>query len=216
MSTKADILRRIDELIAHCGRAGDRDPLNILNGTLTLMRSLYGPDSLHVRALLQRRNDIYEDRTWAEHVRHHRMVQALQGALANLREEVEQHLLVSLERRITGDVLSDLLQLARAALSEPGDAAKNVAAVLAAAAFEDTLRRIAREHGGSLGDKLADVVDSLKSAAILVPPQLGIALSYLNFRNRALHADWDNIDRVSVESVLAFVEQLLLKHFSTS
>ena len=49
---------------------------------------------------------------------------------------------------------------------------------------------------------------------ILIAPQLGIAVGYLNFRNRALHANWDQIDRTSVSSVLAFVEALLLNHFS--
>lgn len=54
----------------------------------------------------------------------------------------------------------------------------------------------------------------MKDAGLLVAPQLGIALSYLNFRNHALHAQWNVIDRAAVESVLGFVEQLLLKHFS--
>ncbi len=45
-------------------------------------------------------------------------------------------------------------------------------------------------------------------------PQIGIAQSYLTFRNRALHANWNEIQRESVVSVLGFVEQLLLKHFS--
>ena len=39
----------------------------------------------------------------------------------NFREEIEAGLLTSLERRITSDVLSDLIQPARAALKEAGD-----------------------------------------------------------------------------------------------
>ena len=60
---------------------------------------------------------------------------------------------------------------------------------------------------------LQDVLIKLKDARIIEPPQIGIAQSYLKFRNDALHADWNNIDRTSAHSVLAFVEQLLLKHF---
>lgn len=41
-----------------------------------------------------------------------------------------------------------------------------------------------------------------------------IAQSYLSFRNHALHANWDKIEKESIHSVLGFVEQLLLKHFS--
>lgn len=137
------------------------------------------------------------------------------GALTNLQEEVRAGLLSSVERRVTSDVLSDLIQLARAALADGTDGAKNVAAVLAAAAFEDTLRRVAKEHAGLIGqDKLGDVIIALRDSGLLVAPQLGIAQSYLNFRNRALHADWGSIDRASVESVLGFVEQLLFKHFA--
>jgi hypothetical protein len=62
-------------------------------------------------------------------------------------------------------------------------------------------------------DDLSKVIDALKTKEILVAPQLGIALSYLSFRNHALHANWDKIDRSSVTSVLGFVQELLLKHF---
>jgi hypothetical protein len=116
---------------------------------------------------------------------------------------------------VTSDVLSDFLQLARTALDENSEDAKNVAAVLAAAAYEDTIRRIAKEHAGVIGrDKLDKVITALKDAGLLVSPQLGIAMSYLSFRNHALHAEWDKIDRASVTSVLGFVQELLLKRFS--
>jgi len=83
------------------------------------------------------------------------------------------------------------------------------------AAYEDTLRRIARQHAGIIGqDKLENVIGKLKDARLLVAPQLGIASGYLSFRNHALHAQWETIDRAAVQSVLGFVEELLLKHFS--
>ena len=63
-------------------------------------------------------------------------------------------------------------------------------------------------------DDLKDIIHTLQSAGVLQSPQLGIALSYLNFRNHALHANWDKIERESVHSVLGFVEELLLKHFA--
>lgn len=102
-------------------------------------------------------------------------------------------------------------------MKEPDEGAKNVAAVLAAAAFEDTIRRLAREHAGLIGqDNLAGVIVRLRDAQVLVAPQLGIATSYLKFRNDALHADWNGIEPASVASVLAFVEALLLQHFAAS
>ena len=179
------------------------------------MTAVYSADAPQVKALLRRRDEIYGQKTFNERVWDHSMTEVVRGTLSNLRQEVVAGLLVSIERRVASDVLSDLVQLARAALDEPGDGPKNVAAVLVAAAYEDTLRRIAKEHAGVIGqDKLDAVIGKLKDAWLPVAPQLGIAQGYLNFRNRALHAQWETIDRAALQSALAFVEELLLKHFS--
>jgi hypothetical protein len=104
--------------------------------------------------------------------------------------------------------------LSRHVLEEPGENQISVAAVPAAAAFEDTIRRMAETSGESTtGVDLSNVINRLKEKGILQSPQLGIAVSYLKFRNHALHARWEQIDRSSINSVLAFVEALLLKHF---
>ncbi len=67
---------------------------------------------------------------------------------------------------------------------------------------------------GVLGrDDLQDVLTKLKETRIIQGPQVGIAQSYLSFRNHALHANWAKIDRAAVQSVLAFVQELLLKHY---
>lgn len=214
--TREQIMARVDELLtkSQAGSEERRNASELLTGALTLMTAVYGSDSHQVKALLQRRQEIYGQKQYNERVWDNSLIVAVQGALQNLREEVQAGLLSSIERRVASDVLSDLIQLAREALNQSGDGAKNVAAVLAAAAFEDTIRRIAKEHAGVIGqDKLDAVIGKLKDAGLLVAPQLGIALSYLSFRNHALHADWGKIDRAAVSSVLAFVEQLLLKHF---
>src|SRR5438552_11591654 len=139
----------------------------------------------------------------------------VKGVLQNVKTELDAGVVGSLRQRITADVLTDFIALARTALEDTRDDAKNVAAVLAAAAYEDTIRRMERELAGVMGrDDLNDVINALKKAGIIQPPQLGIALSYLSFRNHALHADWSKIDRAAVHSVIGFVEQLLLKHFS--
>lgn len=137
------------------------------------------------------------------------------GTLKNLKREIELGITGSLRHQITGEVLTDLIQLARTVLNEPGNDAKDVASVLTAAAFEDTIRRMGETLAGLMGkDDLVDVLKKLKDAEVMKSPQVGIAQSYLSFRNYALHANWDNIQRESVLSVLGFVEQLLLKHFS--
>ena len=60
-----------------------------------------------------------------------------------------------------------------------------MAAILAAAAYEDTLRRMV--GGTGLEKKLATVIDDLKAAGILVAPQLGIAVSFLSALGRFRH-----------------------------
>ena len=84
------------------------------------------------------------------------------GALQNLKDEIEAGLTGSLRHQVTGEVLTDFIQLARAALDEPGDGAKNVAAVLAATAFEDTLRRMGQTLAGIVGkEDLPNVLTAL-------------------------------------------------------
>jgi hypothetical protein len=217
MMTKEQVLNRIDQLLQETESRRDGNATQLLTGALTVMTAAYagGSSSTQVKALLDRREEIYSQKTGHESMWDYSMIGAVRGALTNLRQEVEAGLLTSVEHEVASDVLSDLVRLARVALEETTEGAKNVAAVLAAAAYEDTIRRIAKEHAGVIErDKLDGVIDKLKNAGLLVSPQLGIALSYLSFRNHALHAEWDKIDRASVTSVLAFVQQLLLKHFS--
>jgi hypothetical protein len=209
--TKEQVLERANRILGFSG--GRAAAEQAFSGALTLMTAVYGEGSRQMAALLQRREEITKREGGS--LWDNEMFDAVRGCVANLREEVEAGLLTSVERRVTSDVLSDFLQLARTALDENSEDAKNVAAVLAAAAYEDTIRRIAKEHAGVIGrDKLDKVITALKDAGLLVSPQLGIAMSYLSFRNHALHAEWDKIDRASVTSVLGFVQELLLKRFS--
>jgi hypothetical protein len=140
-------------------------------------------------------------------------VSLIRGSLEGVKADIAGGLLISIRGAITGEVLSDLLKLCRTVLEAQGDSPKNVAAVLAAAAFEDTVRRMAERNGLDAEEKLSDVLSALKGAGIIQGAQVGIAQSYLGFRNRALHANWNEIDRPEVVSVLGFVEQLILKHF---
>ena len=141
---------------------------------------------------------------------------AVVGALQAMRRDLEDGLLGNLERRGAGEVLADMLGLAKEALSGGTDGAKNVAAVLTAAAFEDTVRKmgstLANVHGRP---DLAHVLTALKVAGVLVGAPFTTAQGYLKFPNDALHADWAKLDRAVVGSCLAFVEHLVLQHFST-
>jgi hypothetical protein len=137
------------------------------------------------------------------------------GALRNLKREVEEGLVGNLRREVTGEVLGDLLQLGKVTLDEGTDNSKNVAAVLVAAAFEDTIRRLGAAYCGiHTRESLPDILAKLKAAEVLKGSQVGVVQSHFQFRNDAMHADWSKIDVVGVKTVMALVQELLLKHFS--
>jgi hypothetical protein len=204
----SDIVKRIDELQVHI------KPSELVPGTTSLLALVYGDGSPQLISYTKQLDQI-RNKGMMDHILDHEIVVCSQGFLLNLKREIEGGLTGNLRQQITGEVLTDLIQLSRTVLSEQGDKAKNVAAVLAAAAFEDAIRRMGKTFAGVIGqDDLADVLKKLKDASVMQGPQVGIAQSYLNFRNHALHANWDKIEKESIHSILGFVEQLLLKHFS--
>jgi hypothetical protein len=183
-------------------------------GVLGLLHALYGRDSSRERDLRSALEGIAKAYYPTTGVSVTSSMSLIRGVLQSIQADVESGMLGSLRNAVTGDVLSDLIKLARAVAGDDGEGAKNVAAVLAAAAFEDCLRRLATSTGIPDKDKLADVVTALKEKDVLQGAQVGIAQSYLSFRNRALHAKWAEVDRPEVASVLGFTEALLVKHFS--
>lgn len=179
------------------------------------MVALYGPESSQQKAF-QRSIEGLRDKDDSRNIHMIRsVIGIMRGVLGSIKAELDSGFIGSLSAMLTGEVLTDFIKLARATLEEPGDDARNVAAVLAAAAFEDVLRKIADLKGSiSHREKLADTLVALKDLAILQGSEIGIAQSYLNFRNRALHAQWDKVDRPAIESILGFIEQMILKHLA--
>jgi hypothetical protein len=137
------------------------------------------------------------------------------GTIRNAKAELQAGLIIRLRVLVAGEILAELVRMGKETLEEKTDAAKNVAAVLIAAAFEDLIRRMGEEFAGVADrQKLENVINALKSANIIKGGQIGTALSFLKFRNDSLHADWDNVDRSQVESCIALIDALLVKHFS--
>src|SRR5258707_4830174 len=119
----------------------------------------------------------------------------------------------NLLREVKGEILGDLHKLGKATLDEGPYNSKNVAAVLVAAAFEDTIRRLGATYCGiHTREALPDILAKLKTADVLRGSQVGVVQSHFQFRNDAMHADWGKIDVVGVKTVMALVQELLLKH----
>jgi hypothetical protein len=137
------------------------------------------------------------------------------GAIRNAIAEIEGGLITSLRTQVAGEVFAELVGLGKEILEDDTESAKNVSAVLIAAAFEDLMRRMGSEFAAVAGrPKLEEVLTALKNAGILKGGEVGTAQSYLKFRNDSLHADWEKVQRSQVQSCIAFIEALLLKHFS--
>jgi hypothetical protein len=135
----------------------------------------------------------------------HRLELHARGTIKTVKAAVESGLIKSVRTLLSGEIIGDLLAIARERLEEDSESAKNVSAVLVAAAFEDTVR--------TMGSELA-VLTELKDKQILKGGEVGTAFSYLKFRNDGMHADWKNVQKSQVASCLGFVEALLARHFS--
>jgi len=99
-----------------------------------------------------------------------------------------------------------------AALAE---GAKDVAAVLACAALEDALKRLALLNNLEVFDKtMQDFVNALKAKGLVGGAQKSLLDTMPKIRDYAMHANWDKITPQDVGSVMGFVEQLLLVKFS--
>ena len=137
------------------------------------------------------------------------------GAMKSANRELKAGLIVRLRVAVAGEILTELIGLAKEVLREQTDTAKNTASVLVAAAFENLIRRMGEEFAGvTTRPKLEEVITALKDKGILKGGEVGTAMSYLKFRNDSLHADWQKVGRPQVESCLAFNEAMLVKHFS--
>ncbi len=186
------------------------------HGTFSLFANVYGAESTQLRQLQESFKGEYA--AGIGRIPHQLRVHnknTLRGALQNLKSEIEAGLLGSLRAWYSGEVLGDFLGVAREALSQKTPNTGRVAAVLVAAAFEETLRRLAMDSL-QISDRrrLDEIHKALKDGDILRGSEVSSAQSFLSFRNNALHADWEKVERPTTEAVLGFTDALLQKHFT--
>jgi hypothetical protein len=189
---------------------------NIYIGIINLAATLYGKDSpvlLAIRTIWDQmmarpmRNE-YEHRDIYKLLLEH-----FRGILHTMKNDVESGLIGSLEARLQGEIFADFVTSAKAALDE---GQKDVAAVLACAAFEDAIKRYA-DHVGVIPSEegLQPTINQLKSKGVIGGAQKGIVDSFVRVRNAAMHANWEKIHPEDVRGVIGFVEQFLLTRFES-
>ena len=180
----------------------DREQFSYLGWTISareLLRAVYGEHSLYYREFCD----------W----------EGEQGALVSIFQAAKRDYdggfsIGDIRLRISGDVLGNFVALARTLLD---DGHKDVAGVLAAAALEDVLKRYATANDIDTEDRnMPEVINALKSKGLIKGGQNRLLQALPKIRNLALHAQWDKFSELEVGSVLGYVEQFLLKHFSYS
>ena len=139
-------------------------------------------------------------------------INTLRSLFASAKEDFEGGYIFNAEMGISGEIFGDFVALARQSLSE---GQKDVAAVLACAALEDAITRLARSSGLSTdGKTMVDLVNALRSAGLVAGAQKSLLDAMPRIRNMAMHAEWTKLTEPDVSSVLGYVEQLLLSKFS--
>jgi hypothetical protein len=211
---KNSIIERINYLIDLATKATKRwDPSSsneIASATITILEHLYGPHSNKTKAFLEQHHEYCKDKKSTRPFV--ALASSAQGVLRSIKSEVEAGLVGNIQLRAQAGIFGDFITAARQALDENN---KDVAAVLACAALEDALKRYAEQSALDVGDAdMSQVVNALKSQGLLKDPQATIVRSYVKLRNKAFHAEWDKIEKESVNSAIGFTEQFILEHFS--
>lgn len=139
-------------------------------------------------------------------------VRALYGVFSSAKEDFEGGYIFDVDLRVSGEVFGDFVAMSKHSLSEGH---KDVAAVLACAALEDTLKKYATLNDIAITDQsMTEVVNALKAQGLVSGAQKSLLDTMPKIRNFAMHAEWDKISEPDVSSVIGFVEQFLLSNFS--
>lgn len=201
------LIQRVDSLLAGVNYKTEypdtcRVRAEFTYGTLQLLDIVYGPQSQKCQTFRKEIENAEDD---------YAMIAVSQGALNTIKDELSVGLIGNLQLQAQGGVFGDFITLARQSLDE----SKDVAAVLISAALEDTLKRYAVQNGLDVAEAdMPEVINALKSKGLLKGPQASVVQSYVQLRNKAFHAEWDKIDKETVNSAISFTETFLLEHFS--
>lgn len=121
--------------------------------------------------------------------------------------DLDNDLIFSIESRVRATVFEDFLEEARWYAK-----AKRIceAGVFAGAVFEDTLRSLSRKCGvkeaGVSTDKL---ISDLTHKGVLTDVKAKRARASAGIRNKAMHAQWEDIDLNDVNTLISFTEELI-------
>jgi hypothetical protein len=201
-----NISRRLDELIKLVESRNVGCLEEAISGTVNILEVLYGANSEKLKAY----NVLFRNYAQKSNSRGESIRKSTFGILKSIKSEVEAGLVNNLELKAQGGIFRDFITLARESLDEN----KDVAAVLVSAALEDALKRFALRNDLDVADaNMEQVINSLKSKGLLKDPQASIAKGHKELRKKAFHANWDKIEKASVNSAIGFTESFILEKF---
>ena len=179
MNLEDKILDRINQVLK-------QGQLAELYMTVTNMfERIYGPHSPQLRLVETLQKQVY-DGSESDFSKTLEFSGHLRGCLRTLASEIRNGLIVNIQSEARGEVFGDFLVSAREALNEEQ---KDVAAVLACAALEDTLKRCASDRGLNVQEKnMNEVVNALKTEGVIRKNEGALLSAFVKLRNDAFHA----------------------------
>jgi hypothetical protein len=170
-----------------------------------IIQAVFGKDSPHFVRL-----DAEISRVQNNYVPE-RQLQACRGIFLGAKSDVDGGYLFNVQTSFTGEIFGDIVATAKAALVE---GQHTVASVLACAALEDALKRLATVNGLVVEDKtMEEVINALKAKGLVSGAQKALLSAMPKIRNHAMHAEWEKLTPQDAGSVIGYVEQFLLAHF---
>lgn len=180
----------------------------IYNLTLSLLIKVYGESSEH---LINFQSQLMNYNDSNSRMEYPSILNICLGKLEFLKLEIQFGLLTTIEKDISGEIVSDFLRLSRQAFDE---GIIPVSAVLSCGALEDALKRFAKANALAIDDKnMSQVVNALKSKSLISGTQSSLLKTYVQIRNKAFHAEWDKIQSSDIKSVIGFTEEFISKNF---
>jgi hypothetical protein len=187
---------------------GDREYVDISSwhkwatNVLNLLANTFGESSPHFKNFSKAYSNFYYSKDEFD---------IAKGIFDAAKEDYDGGYLFKFEALVSGEIFGDFISLAKISLSEGN---KDVAAVLASAALEDSLKRFAVNNDISVQNKvMQEVVGALKSKGLVGGAQKTLLDTMPKLRDYAMHANWDKLRPEDISSMIGFVEQFLLSNF---
>jgi hypothetical protein len=137
----------------------------------------------------------------------YRMMQKLFGLLSATYDEWQRGLLRKMEYIVVAEAFDDFLD--HAELYHKSNK-KIESSILASVVLEDSVKRIAKKNGlNTKGISLEPLIDDLVKKNIFTPVKAKRIKGFSGVRNRALHAEWEEIDIMDVGDLIAGTRELI-------